>query len=786
MNRQQLVILILFCIVSTSVIALPNEIYEGKTTWLNFSINNYDNQVQDTITLTTNDFEILDTKPYQGWNSSFTLKKINWTGGTLESNIINAIFEFQAKAKIVNNNTNAQIIINNNIHNITILNDLTSPLLSNPNPADNDTVLAQGSNILISINAIDNESGIKKVTFYYGNSSKELTNNNQNNQYLSNVDLSSYNEGDELNFTYVAENYAGLTTTYQGNFYFDGTNPTVEILHPKNELVGRVHNFRFKASDNFPLNLSCDIYVNSELKTTVEAENNVNTSVEITNDLDDGNYSWKVVCRDHVGLNDQDSSTLQLDSIEPTIILIDPLNNSDIGDMMIKINATDNNEVDQIITSQPLDTTSWSEGVNNLQVTAIDKAGNGKTENYRFIVDRSAPIITLISPKDQEVDVNVDFQFNVTDVSQLNCTVYSNNQTQTETMNQGVNTISMYMDLGTFTWYVTCIDQANNEATSSFATYKTVDLSGPLLTHNNLDKVVRNNNQDILATAIDVSGVKSVSARLDNIPNNFIDLTKNENNYQGTFNLNNSNPIGVYNLTYTAIDNNNYTTTIIDSFELIHNYNIDLKVNPNPASTGQNVKLSGTITRDDNTQASGNITITYPSGSKLIELINGTFEYTITAKSGIVTVSYETDDYIFEKSRTLQIASSGSGGGLRASSRDESSDEGVDSITTSNTGNEISEEDLNENNDDPYTSDSETQESTEQPQDPEEERNPLGVGQAYGLFNRFKANWWIVALLGGLLVGIYLVSRDSKSNKQKNNKQKPGISWDNYFERNGP
>jgi len=99
------------------------------------------------------------------------------------------------------------------------------------------------------------------------------------------------------------------------------------------------------------------------------------------------------------------------------------------------------------------------------------------SSNRTIVLDRTKPVITLISPTDGDSSntgtTNVIFNYNVTEINLGNCSLLINNaidQTGTTIYPNQTNSFSKSLSAGTYFWSVNCTDSANNPQNTSTRT----------------------------------------------------------------------------------------------------------------------------------------------------------------------------------------------------------------------------------------------------------------------------------------------------------------------------
>lgn len=790
--------------------------YEGNLDYYTLAVDNFLQATTITkVILSTPGFITNGVTNFTEWGYTKTTSSIEWFGGTIETNVLAAIFEFELQAPQVSQDTNLTLTlqlrdtlsqIQNLTFEVTVLDDPTAPVLSQSIPSNGST-LAAGTNHTISVITEDLESGIASVSFSYddcvGGSSTEFILSCTGTNCSKNIDFTSFTESSRICFTFDAENNAGLGAILQGEAFFDATKPTVTLI--EQTVQPSLSRFNFTQSDNLASNLQCELYINNILRTSSSFP--ANTTATLNNsltDLTEGNHSWLVSCRDEVGLEHNASSTFFHDPNPPIITLNSPANGSGVGNTLIDITVTDNTSITSLTYSLPLNTSTYPEGENNLTVTATDEAGNRGQETFTFYKDLTAPDLTIIGPTNgSSSDVHVNFIFRVDDDFDANpsCTVVTNaGVNKTQLVANGVqSTIQITLPLGDITWSITCEDDVGNSVTSATRTVTTVDTSGPDIAINDLTLVLRGVANTISANITDPSGVASARAVFQG---QTITLTQSGDVWTGTFTPALNLTLTNYTIAVIANDTLGFESQADDTFQLVKGYIITLTLSPSTATPNKQITATGTINSDDNLNLSGEkLTLSHPNGViNLTVLGDNSYSTAFTAPSttgaSTITTSYDTPYLVYSVSKILTVqspsaASGSSGGGSSISNGEEDS---LPSPTIASSPNPSPAS--FEATDTPNTeSDSENlvEEVTEEPQGEEEERTAVGVGGATGIFSlqNLKNIWWIFLLVAGILGALYYFAREGRPRHGKKESEpaenENGINWDNYFERNnGP
>jgi len=144
-------------------------------------------------------------------------------------------------------------------------------------------------------------------------------------------------------------------------------------------------------------------------------------------------------------------------------------------------------------TATALSVSSIADGSHNWSITCKDQANNSNSSAlYNFTVDTTAPsLVNLTSPADlfrnDSTSAIIMLNFTAVDAlsSTMNCSLYVDgviNQTNATTLNNtNTNFTVLFAHEGTYTWNVTCKDQANNSNSSSTRTLYIGPASSPTL-----------------------------------------------------------------------------------------------------------------------------------------------------------------------------------------------------------------------------------------------------------------------------------------------------------------
>ena len=209
-----------------------------------------------------------------------------------------------------------------------------------------------------------------------------------------------------------------------------------------------------------------------------------------------GNYNITITTTNATGSFSSNIGVTINDTTAPSITFNTPVNSANLSQNYIIINITATDEystVDTIIlrfynstnyllnttsstgSSRYINITNLSEGVYYYNVTVNDSKNNTNNSATRSLrLDTTAPVVTLISPMDEDTwDSSniVSFKFNVSDVSIVNCSLIVDGTTkETDTSIDVGSTQTITHDLANkdhYHWKINCTDYAGHTGLSS-------------------------------------------------------------------------------------------------------------------------------------------------------------------------------------------------------------------------------------------------------------------------------------------------------------------------------
>ena len=680
-----------------SVIAnlIPVQGYETLTVPLNLSISNFGSQdVVTLLNLSIAPLNVLSMRNYAGWNELNTGSNAIWQDGTLESNIIMALYEFTTMLPIVTADTTYNLtletkddqgFIQQTLIQFIVQDDATGPVLTVLSPQNGMLVRQGTTNLLAEATAFDPETGVSNVSFNYG-LCPGITSYNTLNQfgttYNSTIDLSSFTDMQQVCYSIDAYNNGGTPTISAGMLTIDGSAPGITLSSPSNgQQINLNSLFRFIPDDNLAPNMTCDLLVDAAAVDTGIFNDATPSSFNVTNAAE-GPHSWAIACADLVGLsNTSETRSYILDKTPPLVQLVGLSNGSFVRQNDIFwVNITDNFGLDSYwyeyagVNVTPgsaffsVSTFGWLEGIHTVKVYANDSASNSIETDFDLIVDLTAPASNLIAP-DNISDVMVNFTINALDNFDpvLDCDIYLNGSyySSGQVINGVDSGIIRFVLPGDYSWYAICRDDMNNSASSgSSLTFTVVDIAGPFITLSPISSVTRGNNVAITANITDYSSVASVSFSITDADTNLINLipTQAGDFYTAILATTALSAAGTYNLVINALDTIGNPSSATASFDVNYTYIVNLALNPASTTPGNTVDVSGTALFDNSSFIpEQNITLTLPTGEVDVALVNGTFQTSyVPVADGTYTITASVTDLLtgtlYSSSQTLTVS----------------------------------------------------------------------------------------------------------------------------------
>jgi len=357
---------------------------------------------------------------------------------------------------------------NTNMSQYTFTIDSTQPLITLVSPA-NDSFVLPGTNISLTIL----DANLDSVNYSMdGGAAQPLS-----EPY--NITTVGWDNGIHT-VGVQTKDLAGNTNQTIFSFTFDGTEPVITLNTPANKSVikaGSIIDFDITETNPESIRYS----VNGGGDNALIAPYNIDTTGWL-----DGNYEVIISVRDQVGLTSGKMFMFTIDSTEPEILLIAPMDKSVVkaginltfgimDDNLKNVNYTNNGLfIDDLIEPYNISTELWSDGMYEITISALDKAGNSASAIFTFTIDSTKPTITLTSPTTTEVTKGTIIDLNITD---------ANLESVNYTLDGGeAQTLAEPFDIATASWavcehelHVSAIDKAGNSETKTFTfTIKTI------------------------------------------------------------------------------------------------------------------------------------------------------------------------------------------------------------------------------------------------------------------------------------------------------------------------
>jgi putative cell wall-binding protein len=279
--------------------------------------------------------------------------------------------------------------------------------------------------------------------------------------YKDGEEVSGWTNGDPVTeegsyevFAY-AKDKCGNEATASASFVIDMTAPEVTILSPEPD---KIYSGTFTVDATYSAEVTeIEVLLNDTLVAT-----SVPVDVDST-EFDDGAYELKVVVKDRAGNAGMDSISITIDNNAPQIV-ITPEDGSYVSadEIVPEIDIYDAclKDVYCFLNGAPysIGTTITGEGSYELIVVAADQLGRSRLARSRFVLDNTAPQITISGVED-----NGYYNSPVTPVIEITDT---NLATVTITLNgKAFESGTQIAEDGTYKLYVVASDKAGNTTT---------------------------------------------------------------------------------------------------------------------------------------------------------------------------------------------------------------------------------------------------------------------------------------------------------------------------------
>jgi len=283
-----------------------------------------------------------------------------------------------------------------------------------------------------------------------------------------NISTAGWSDG-TYTITVYAKDWGMNENTETFRFTIDSILPTISLISPdNNSLIQPGTNLDFEIND---VHLNITTYtVNNGSPQILSPPYNINTM-----GWKDGTYNITVWADDLAGNEISKTFRFMIDGTPPDISITNVTNGSYhntnvtifVGISDVHLNVSENIIILDSA-SFVSGTTVSSEGEHTLYVHAVDTAGNTASKTIIFIIDKTSPTITIISPDDglitnQNVTLSYSFSDNVSSVE--NITVSGDE--------------SPYTEEGNYSIIITATDQAGNNASQTITF--TIDKTPPMI-----------------------------------------------------------------------------------------------------------------------------------------------------------------------------------------------------------------------------------------------------------------------------------------------------------------
>ncbi len=278
----------------------------------------------------------------------------------------------------------------------------------------------------------------------------------------------------------------GRTDEDSVSFVVDTTPPEVSIESPSDGVflaTGSVV-VQWSGSDNIAL----DHY---EIRIDGGEWQDVGASNTYTVSLADGSHTVEVKAVDKAGNEATDAVVFTVDTTPPEVAILSPSSGEFVGTSAVQVvwecteEHLDHFEVSvdggawQDIGVATSTTLSLTEGPHTVAVKAIDKAGNEATASVAFVVDTTAPTVSITSPEQgsylAQSQVQVTWTYEEEHLDHFEVSVDGGAWQDVGT----ATSTTLTLDDGSHSVTVRAIDKAGNEATASVAFV--VDTTEPVI-----------------------------------------------------------------------------------------------------------------------------------------------------------------------------------------------------------------------------------------------------------------------------------------------------------------
>jgi parallel beta-helix repeat protein len=291
--------------------------------------------------------------------------------------------------------------------------DGTVPEIMLNTPSNNSVIMA-GTDIDFDITEINQDTATYSVN---GGTDKSFT-----SPY--DIDTTGWMDGLYSINVFVSD-LVGHVTRKVFDFVIDSTKPKIELISPEDDAIikaGTVISFNITDNNTETVNYT---YTGSTTDDLTEPYN-IRTDLWL-----DGEYAVNITVLDKAGNYESNSFTFTIDSANPIISIISPDTSEFTNDTVIDLSITDANldtvsytldgaNQQTLNTPFEISTADWDVGEHELEITAVDKAGNSATRKYTFtilpiLVEKLEVINVMPEPEAKNVkfDAKIIIEFNL-------------------------------------------------------------------------------------------------------------------------------------------------------------------------------------------------------------------------------------------------------------------------------------------------------------------------------------------------------------------------------------
>ncbi|MCF2137529.1 MAG: Ig-like domain-containing protein [Candidatus Thorarchaeota archaeon] len=353
-----------------------------------------------------------------------------------------------------------------NQHVYSFVIDDTAPVITLVSPS-NGSLITSSTTIDLSIT---DSNTLNQVLYNWD----ETSNTTLSSPY--DVTAAGLSEGTHWLYVY-AQDAAGNEASSKYQFTVDDTAPVILLNSPSNgsEIQsGTLIDLSVTDSHLDYVWYNWDGGTNSTLTSPFDIS---------TSGLAEGTHLLTVYAQDEAGNQAQETYPFLIDDTSPTITLLSPADGSEIkSGTIISLNISENNTLETTLynwdggsnssLSSPYDvgTSGLAEGTHTLHVYAIDCAGNGQHSVYTFIIDDTAPTITLESPSDgSEIPSGTTIDLSVTDDNTIATVLYAWDGDANATLSSPYDVSTSGLSEGSHTLHIYASDAAGNWAGNTYS-----------------------------------------------------------------------------------------------------------------------------------------------------------------------------------------------------------------------------------------------------------------------------------------------------------------------------